>query len=379
MLNKFYWALPAHLMSRDQQHVEYDLTECLNTFKANEFWKRKIAYDSQVGLTPENLAKFSSIKIKLIPHNGVHFRVHNHSHTILTDLLGNIDSDLQYIVERGNLRTAKSLVIVTIEYESDIPLMTNCKKENEFDPERIFSLDEDFQMIYLECQTLANEMASFFLTALHLVHPTRNSGVETGFQQSSGLIVFENDNGRYYSDAHSDIITHPVLIESSNTITLAGTLDILANVWHKELWTIHSYLKALRSDRIEIDNFLDLMFTLESFFPDQASAEFIRTTASILCGDTLKDAQEIDLKLKVAFKIRNEVAHGGIHFRIMDYFAFGSKKYLILLLFWDLKTIVTNLMIHAMKNLLKPENHQQNKLSITTNDLYEKFYSKQTN
>ncbi len=372
--NKFTWFLPAHFMVNNggDEEFEFDLTEYLNILVHNKFWERNITFEKHFFFDQNSLKKIKSIKIKLYPYSNVQFNVDQIASSIFKKEFPNVSHDFQYIIERGNLRTAKSLSIIQIEFEHDQNIPPNLKYSQEFTAERYSNIDHDFHLILLELISVSNEMISLFLTALHLTFPTRYYSSESFIPQTSGLVVISQSDTSYYRDVHSDILTHPILIEAGKFDQLNKGMKVLSSIWHKDLWTLHRLLKGLRTYNLTIDNLLDLVFTLESLFPNNTSSDMMRLASAIMVGKSKGDAKKIDLTLRIVFSIRNEIAHGGKHYRLMDYYKLGKDKYLIMELFFDFKFIVIMLVIHAISKLSPSD--EQNKLSIVADDLYELFY-----
>ena len=77
--------------------------------------------------------------------------------------------------------------------------------------------------------------------------------------------------------------------------------------------------------------------------------------------------------LDSVFKVRNEIAHGGIHYRGYEYIKLNGKEVLSQDLYWEMKVIVSQLIILGINKLLK--NKEIRNLSFKIDDLYDKIYS----
>lgn len=376
MAKKFYWLLPSNFNSRNGGPFVFDLTNTFRTTIKNKFWNRKITYDRKYTLKEESLEKIRSIKISIFPRTRAFFSLTQKTVEIFNNLFGEMPKRFQHIYNRGNLRTAKSLTIVEIEYDSDIELPENYSEKKEFKPENYYKIDMEFHKLYHELMSVTNEMASLFKLALHFTYLTYNHDFEYSSPQSSGLVVFSNGDKKYYNDIHSDILSHPALIEADRFHLLNERIDMLASIWHKELWTLHRFNKALRSDYLTIDNLLDLVYTMESMFPNNTSTDFMRLAAVFINCEKPAEVQKTELLIKAVFQLRNEVVHGGAHFRITDSYMVNKKDTLIVDIFWQFKFIVIRMMYFAINNFLEQKPELQNSLLINTLDLYSLYYSK---
>lgn len=213
----------------------------------------------------------------------------------------------------------------------------------------------DFEDMRRKMISLASDICSFFLLGLHITYPTHSNSHESHKPQSSGLLSFAGD-GEYIMDEHSDIFSYPLLLEENRVEALKTVLPQIAQVWHKNIWSFYRFLKGVRSDYITIDNFLDLVFTLESFYDNNTSTEIMKLVSSVIVAENKADAKRIQELLTYCFRIRNEVAHGGTNYRLYDYVpkkpGEPQDELLIVQLYWDLKNLNLKLLYHGILKIL---------------------------
>jgi hypothetical protein len=144
---------------------------------------------------------------------------------------------------------------------------------------------------------------------------------------------------------------HEVLIETTKIKNIELNLEVLASVWHYNLWPVHRYLKAVESDMISMDNLLDLIYALEGLFKHNTSSEFIKTMCLINICENKKEAKRMKELLDVAFKIRNEIAHGGKVYLSYDKEKLQGKEVSVEIVYWKMKQITAVMIIKAISKL----------------------------
>lgn len=104
------------------------------------------------------------------------------------------------------------------------------------------------------------------------------------------------------------------------------------------------------------------------------SADFIKTFCSLRLGNDKTEAHKIKSTLDSAFKIRNEIAHGAQHYRGYEKIKLNGKEILSQDLYWDLKFIVSQILILAINKLFK--NKDLKNLNFKIDDLFDMVYKK---
>jgi hypothetical protein len=323
------------------------------------------------------LESIQSIRIRIFPFTSAPLSNFKEANKIVAGEIGDFPNH-EHIFQRGNLRLAKGLVIVEIQFSGSSEFPPNLTLPEEDDIEKVLNWDMDFEFLKLKLISLANDVCSFFLLGLHMNFPTYRSSHQSSRSQSSGLVAMIGST-THISDVHSDMMSYPLLIEMDKLDTLDFILARLSQVWHKDIWSFHRFIKAVRSDYTTIDHFLDLVFTLESFFDKNTSSETIRLVSATLTATDKDNAKAIDQLLIDCFRIRNEVAHGGVHYRLHDHsprVPKGNEKHeMILELYWELKNLNLKLMDKGIQKLINDKNKPPaNSIRFGAADIFGKIF-----
>lgn len=378
MEHTFKWFLPTSIRSKSK-YIEFDITKYCKTFFAHEFYfKRKISFDKQYDFDQTFTERISEIKLKLHPFTDAPMSNTNEAELIIEKEIGNFQN-YQHIVTRGNLRRAHGLVIIEIKLQDDLKYTPNLKSEDEYDIDKIFNWNHDFEQFKSKMISIANDICSFFLLGMHITYPTHSNFTESSRPQTSGLLSFEGGGQRYIMDEHSDMLSYPLFFEEDRLGALKIIWGQISQVWHKDIWSFHRFIKGVRSNYTTIDNFLDLVFTLESFFNQNTSTETMRLISSVIAGKDKSDAKRIDQLLADSFRIRNEVVHGGVHYRLYDYLPRkpkgNEKRKMIMHLYWELKNLNIILIYLGIQKLIKDKNPvPASSIRFGTDDILNKYF-----
>jgi len=375
--HKFRWFLPTSMRSRTA-YFEFDLTAESNVFLSNpEYYTRAVKFDRQHDFDQDFTGSIKKILIKIHPFTSAPMSNDHGANRIVSKEIGNFP-DFRHIIDRGNLRSAKGLVIVEITFDGAYTYTNNLKTDEEIDFEKMMNWDIDFEEMRQKMISLSNDICSFFLLALHVTYPTHRNSHETYQPQSCGLLSFEGES-RYIMDQHSDIFAYPLLLEADRMEALNIGMEQIAKVWHKNIWSFYRFLKGVRSAYITIDHFLDLVFTLESFYDKNTPTEVMKLVSSLIPAQTKADADAIQELLTCCFRIRNEVAHGGKHYRLYDEIVIKKNgvetKILIVKLYWGLKNLNIQLLYYGILKILKDNRPSPaSAIRLGINDIIDKCF-----
>ncbi|WP_460678971.1 hypothetical protein [Mucilaginibacter koreensis] len=354
----FRWFFPTSMRSRTSK-FKFDITnDCKIFLSQPDYYQRKVKFDTQHSYDQAFASLIDRISIVIHPFTSAPMSNTHEANTLVIQEIGPF-KEFEHIIHRGNLRLAKGLAVITVEFQGDYTYTENLRTSEETDIEKMMNWDMDFEDMRRKMISLVSDICSFFLLGLHITYPTHNNSHESFKPQSSGLLSFSG-NGEYIMDEHSDIFSYPLLIEEDRLPALTAVLTQIAQVWHKNIWSFYRFLKGVRSDYITIDNFLDLMFTLESFYDNNTSTEIMKLVSSVIVAESKADAKKIQELLSYCFRIRNEVAHGGTNYRLYDYVPKKQNepqdKLLIIKLYWGLKNLNTQLIYHGILKILNDKN-----------------------
>ncbi|WP_146198737.1 hypothetical protein [Pararcticibacter amylolyticus] len=354
----FRWFLPTSMRSRTSK-FEFDITnDCKIFLSQPDYYQKKVKFDTQHSYDQAFASLIDRISIVIHPFTSAPMSNTHEANTLVIQEIGPF-KEFEHIIHRGNLRLAKGLAVITVEFQGDYTYTENLRTSEETDIEKMMNWDMDFEDMRRKMISLVSDICSFFLLGLHITYPTHNNSHESFKPQSSGLLSFSG-NGEYIMDEHSDIFSYPLLIEEDRLPALTAVLPQIAQVWHKNIWSFYRFLKGVRSDYITIDNFLDLMFTLESFYDNNTSTEIMKLVSSVIVAENKADAKKIQELLNYCFRVRNEVAHGGTNYRLYDYVpkkqSEPQDKLLIIKLYWGLKNLNIQLIYHGILKILNDKN-----------------------
>ena len=375
MENTLKWMLPTSIRSR-KTFYEFDLSTYSRTFFSNEqYWKRKFSFDKTYDFDKSAADSITSVKFRIHPFCGGPIG-DNHKLDVITEEELGIYPDHSHIIQRGNLRKAKGILIIEIKFDGHYKYSDNLILEQERDPDYWFSWEDDFEYMRWKMLSIANDIASFFMLGLHFTYLTHGSYHERSQPQSSGLMMIRNAESRHIMEEHSDMASYPILLEEESFNALKLNWGMLCHVWHKDIWTFHRFLKAVRSNYITIDHLVDLVFSIESMFGKNTPSQTIKETAAAILGKDPDDAKRITDLLTAAFKIRNEVAHGGKHYGLSEPIPGKfSDDMRVMDLYWELKNLLIYLMHYGTQKLLNDKSKiQPSAIRFGKADLVNRFF-----
>lgn len=340
---------------------ELDITKhCEIFFGQDAYYQRTMKFDSQHDLDVDFVSNVKRVRVKIHPFTSEAMSNFHLANKIVIKEIGEFP-EFEHLIHRGNLRLAKGLVIIEIDFEGDYTYTENLRIDEETDIEKVMNWDMDFEDMRQKMISLSSDICSFLLLGLHILFPTQFNSHETHKPKSSGLLTFIGEK-RYIMDEHSDIFSYPLLLESDRIPQLEIVLPQIALVWSKNIWSFYRFLKGVRSDYVTIDHFLDLVFTFESFFADNTSTEVMKLISSIVASENKQEASDIQQMLTYCFRIRNHLAHGGTNFRLHDHVPKNKnepqEKLPIVKLYWQLKNLNIKLMYKGIIKMLTDKNPQ---------------------
>lgn len=371
MSTKSKWVVPCYFAEKKLQTkpIEIDLTKHLKLFLSNEVWNRKFDYGFSSGLKNTEQENIKNAKIIIFPRFISGYVNEKRNVESIEKYCGKLPAYLK-INNYKNWKYRIGFAIIEVEYDKAVDDILPSKEEF-----KNITYNENFYKTYSQHKAVLTELSSFFLAGLHLSFPTSsfmpfdNNHINDGYIQiNSNKKVFANTNC-------SDAFMHEVLIESDKIENvLMINLERLSSVWHLNLWPLKRYLIAVESDRITMDNLLDLLYSLEGLFQKNASSDFIKTFCTISISKTKHKAIELKELLDIAFRIRNDIAHGERSYDAFDIIKFRGKEIQAEEIFWRMKTIVAIMITKCISKLIC--NPEMKNLKFNENDLLEEIYKK---
>ena len=123
-----------------------------------------------------------------------------------------------------------------------------------------------------------------------------------------------------------------------------------------------------------MDNLLDLIYALEGLFEKSASADFVKTMCLLSMCNTKREAREMKSLLDLAYRIRNDIAHGERSYDPYDRVKLNGKETLAQMIYWKTKNLVAVMIIKAISKLI--HNEDMRNLRFNADDLIELTFRK---
>lgn len=369
MSTKIQWFIPCYFNTDDASDNEIciDITEDIKTAFSKNLAEKKVDFSYNYNLQFFKSEDFESVKIYILPRfmsgyvnkNRLSEYIENNSNKIFSYF--NVDSSFR------NWHYA----LGTVRIESILKDKYYLPSRNEI---KDFSFNGDFVSDYHKFVSLNKEILSIFLSSLHLTFPTKSIMGWNENPINDGVLHFNSNKRHFFESLKTNQCMHHVLITKSRLNNLKQNISGIAEIWDSNLWSLKRYLIAVKSNQIDMDNLLDLLYALEGLFDKNTSADFIKTFCLLRLGNDKTEAHKIKSTLDSAFKIRNEIAHGAQHYRGYEKIKLNGKEILSQDLYWDLKFIVSQILILEINKLFK--NKDLKNLNFKIDDLFDMVYKK---
>lgn len=368
------WVLPCYLTRDDNitDPIVFDLTHHLKLILANKVWERKFNYGWGYGLKNTEIENIKKAMTFLYPRFVSGYFNENRVSEIIYHVCGELPS---ISIMDGFKIWPKEIgvAIIEIEYFQNFDSIPSGIQIEDFKKYIHGSFDwKPLQIIYNQHIAVLKEISSLILAGLHLSFPTESwmSGRETVYD---GYYQLCSQNKTFYEYCPTNAFMHEILFETKKTENVILIMDTLSKVWHFNLWPIKRYLRAVKSDQVDMDNLLDLLYALEGLFDKNTSIDFIQTMCMVRLCKNKTEALEMREYIKLSFEMRNEIAHGGLTFDPHDTITLGGKKMLRENIYWKMKGIVSWMIVEALSKMVKTEGMKN--LRFTKDDLIEIIFS----
>lgn len=294
--------------------VSIDLSIFIEVFKKNEIWKRKkyrTEYSSEY--SEQDVSKLKSIKVHFYSEEAPYSNGHSYE-SIINNYVDLNKIETSKITSSG-IGDAFQIVVIESEIDSSFKVIDYLTHEEEKSIEKIFEKKLTSENIDSWHETnrikgIISEFLQFLCFNLHLNFQSINYSFSfTEKPLQTGFTVISDQNSYYYETDKIDFLGHYIYYESEID-RVSILMNESAKFWHREIPTIHFFLDALKGSYVTINNFSKLVFTLESFFHERTSSDYIALTVPLLVGNDIKSMKEIRETLKLCFSIRNNYVHG---------------------------------------------------------------------
>jgi hypothetical protein len=366
------WIVPCYFTEEKHKtdQLTFDLTDYLKIMLKNEVWNRKFDYGFSTGLKNTNPNEIKSAIIKVFPRFISGYVNENRIPELIENICGKIPTHLK-VKSYKEWSHQIGFSVIEIEYNTKTK---NIPSKKDLTGDYIPHIEMEFIEKYHQHMAVLKELASFFLAGLHLSFPTQSIMIRNDRPINDGFLQIKSGRLTYASKISTNAFMHEILIETSKKSNIDINLKGLASVWHYDLWPLKRYLNAVESDQISMDNLLDLIYALEGLFDKSTSSDFVKTMCIINLCRTRKEASKMKSLLDVAYRIRNDIAHGERSYDPYDYVKLDGKETLAQMIYWQMKGIVAVMMIKAISKLLN--NKEMRNLRFNTDDFINLTFEK---
>jgi hypothetical protein len=358
------WVVPSYFTEEKHKtdRLIFDLTDHLKLILKNEVWNRKFEFGFKTELKNTNQKEIKSAIIKVYPRFISGYVNEKRIPELIENECGKIPPHFK-VESYKEWPHYIGLTIMEIEYYTETK---NIPTKKELSSDYISHRKIDFYKKCSQQMAVLKELASFFLAGLHLSFPTESIMMRNDIPINDGFFQISSGNKKYARKVATNAFMHEILIETRKKSNIEINLKGLASVWHYDLWPLKRYLNAVESDQISMDNLLDLIYALEGLFEKNTSSDFVKLMCILSLCKTKKDAKKMKALLDVAYRIRNDIAHGERSYDPNDYVKLEGKHILAEMIYWQMKSIVAAMIIKGISKLLN--NLERRNLRFNTDD-----------
>jgi len=356
---KLTWVVPSFYCTCNKDALVFDFL-----LPAKKILENKNNITIAKNLEPKNILK---AKIILPPFGECVYDLSSKNdnrfiYEIIEKYCNNKFNVFEDIIKKANLDCSRSISIITLEFNFDINI-----------PKELIYADEDFISRYGQCLSLVKEIGNIFHSATHLIfHCDYPMITFLNKINSGGLIYFSNNNKFIYSNEFESAFTYPVVFIKKGLKEFNNLIEVLSSIWRFNLWPLRRFAKAFNSENVDMENFLDLIFSLEGLFDKNISSDFIKHSCIVLISKNHKEAKKIRNLLDQTYKIRNNIVHGSQIYKGFEEIKLNGKKTLSQKIFFELKPIVARMILFAINKICKNSNLRI--LKINSDDVIDKIF-----
>lgn len=325
--------------------MSFDLSEFIEVFLSNQLWDKmtyRTEYDSDFDKT--DLEKIKSITINIHTNNSPYSNAHQYENVL--EKYFDLKSIEQCKVASSGISEATKIAVVIVEFESSNKVIDNLSYKEEKNIETVFekkltSENHDSWLELSKIKSIVCEFIQFFNFNMHLNFLTHS--YDFSFSDRPELVGFtyvEENGDCYYETDKIDFFAHYILYEEGQD-NLLGLMRETAKFWHKDIPSIHFFLDALKGNNITSITFIKLLFTVESFYGEKTSNDFISLTTPLLLSDSISKMKEYRRILTDSFSLRNNIVHGNKLYNLKKVPSKNDKSKNITKLFFEIKNLIT--------------------------------------
>lgn len=366
MSTRLVWLVPTFYEIESENYLKYDFLNHSREILANKVWERKYSFGETYSLqelAPENIKKAELI---LFPYHWTSGEDSLASRRIDDAIKQYFDISYEGFPEirkQAKIGCSRNIALFDFEFVFNLEGVSNNR----------FEWKDDFLNSYFRCIGIVKEIGALFRAACYLLFHCVFPIIPSLKSPEGGLIQICSQ-GKYYSSAEiTSDFNYPAAFIPEKISYLQTTINILSKYWHLSLWPLFRYLKALSGTYIQMENFLDLLFSLEGLFDKNASSDFIKLACSVLASESRAEAIHTLDFMDCAYRMRNDIVHGGISYNGFEKVKIGGKEVLSQTVFFELRRIVSKMIGFALAKLLTHK--EMRNLRIINDDILNVHFS----
>ena len=320
------WFTVTNFDTNPRTDVSFDLTEYINVFIENKlFEKAKYRTDYSSKFSEDDLKKIDSFKIHFHSADAPYSNLHSYEGVLSRYF--DIEKIEKWKIASSGISEAHRIAVLEIDFRSEHKIIDELgyleEKQVELVVERLSDENHSAWIELAFIKSIACEFLQFFNFNLHLNYMTQDYSFSFEEKPSpAGFTITSEKELYYYSTDRIDLLSHYILYDKRTDI-LNDLMRETAAFWCTNISSVHFFLDALRGNHITSTNFTKLVFTLESFFGERISNDFITLTVPLVLSDNISDMKEQRALIRECFHLRNEIVHGNSIINLRD---FRSKK-----------------------------------------------------
>jgi hypothetical protein len=362
-MKKMLWFTATNLDTNPRSNFSIDLTEYIKVFIENKLWdKAKYRIDYSAKFTRDHLEKLTSFKVHFHSSDGPYSNFHSYEGVLSQYFdLGKIE---KMKIASSGISEARRIAVIEIDFESPHKIIDDLSYLEEKQVDLVFGRLSDenhdawIELLYIK--SIACEFVQFLNFNLHLNYMTQDYSFS--FEEKSNPIGFTitsvNDSVHYSTD-RTDLLSHYVLYDKETDI-LKELMKDTAQFWCTNISSIHFFLDALRGSHITSTNFTKLVFTLESFFGERISNDFITLTVPLVLCTNISEMKEQRALIRECFQLRNDIVHGNSIINLTGFQSKRDRRQSGEQLFFRLKNLIICIFFFYMNNKLFERNYKVN-------------------
>ncbi|MFD2039408.1 hypothetical protein ACFSJW_08545 [Flavobacterium artemisiae] len=360
-MKNFLWFTHTNIDCSARSDFSFDLTPYIEVFIKKELWRKK-RYRTEYNFEfeKENLENLKSIKInfhiKASPYSNCH------EYELILEKYFPLKKIERLKIISSGISDASRIAVIEAQFKSKKILRRNLKYLEEKNYEKVLDqLDNENHESWEESNKLKSIISEFiqFLTFnLHLNFLThRYSFSFTDKPNPSGFSLINKNNNYFYETDRMEMLSHYIKYERE-TDELDSLMRKTSQFWTRDINSIHFFMEALKSNYITSNNFIKLVFTLETFFGQNVSNDYVSLVIPLIISDNISDMKKFREIIRKSFNLRNQIVHGNT---LVD-FNSSAKPYFNDIrndeLFFELKNVIINIFhFYIKKDLyLKKQN-----------------------